>query len=191
MGHSIAMHTAVEPLVSDPTDVRPRSDSAPSENNAEHLKRIHTFFAFLLQAQAGMTLLQRLEAQTQFIARFPLLVGATPGARAAFELRVIVDPEPARGATEPLTEVYLVGRFTSYAVAPSDLRTQARAFASDLTDTLHGSLPSFRFIPVTEGRQLTHALRPFKIADTVEFRRRPARLMDAPLAVAVPGRANE
>lgn len=187
MGHSIAMHTAVEPLVSDPTDVRPRSDSSHGEHNAEQLKRIHTFFALQLQAQAGMTLLQRLEAQTQFIARFPLLIGATPGARAAFELRIIVDPEPARGATEPQTEVYLVCRFTSYAVAPSDLRTQARAFASDLSDTLHGSLPSFRFIPVTEGRQLTHALRPFKIADTVEFRRRPARLMDAPLPLPFQG----
>jgi len=184
MGQSIAIHLVSEPLMAEPSQTGARMDDAA---DGDTLKRIHAYFALQLQAQTAMSLQQRLEAQTQFLGRFPLICGATPGVSTAFELRVIVDPEPSRGASEPQIEIYLVSRYTGYATAPSDLRAQVRAFAADLSDTLHGSLPTFRFVPITDGRALTHALRPFKIADTVEFRRRPARLMDAPLPLPFQG----
>lgn len=188
MGNAIAIHPVVEPLATDPlADERQPAHDVGAEDDAARLKRIHHFFAFSLNAQAGISLRQRLEAQTMFVGRLPHLIGAAPGASAAFDLRIIVDPEPTRGAAEPLTEVFLICRYTSYAVAPSDVRAQVRAFAADVSDTLYGSLPTYRFLPVTDGRLLNHALRPFKIADTVEFRRRPALLADARLPLPFQG----
>ncbi|HZC06572.1 MAG TPA: DUF87 domain-containing protein [Ktedonobacterales bacterium] len=161
--------------------------SATDAEDTESIKRIHSFFGLSLQAQGAMTLTQRLEAQAQFLGRYPMLCNAAPGATTAIEVRVIVDPEPTRGATEPLIEVFLLCRYSAWASSPAELRAQVRVFANDLSDTLHGSLPSFRFAPITEKRLLTHALSPFRIADTVEFRRRPARLSDASLPLPFQG----
>ncbi len=184
MGQSIAIQ-----LVSEPLTTAPSHQSAPPNDDADSdiIKRTHAMFALQLQAQGTLTLQQRLEAQTLLLGRFPQLCGAAPGVSSAIELRVIVDPEPTRGATEPVIEVFLLCRYTGYASSPTDLRARVRAFAADLRDTLHGSLPTFRFLPVTETRTLTHALHPFRIADTVEFRRRPASLWDAPLPLPFQG----
>jgi hypothetical protein len=199
MKPSIAIQFVIEQPATTTRPATPSSAAAwrdivhGAEQNAEQdaeretLKRISAFFALRLHSQTSMTLQQRLEAQTQFLGRYPLLSGATPGVTTAIELRVIVDPEPVRGATEPLIELFLVCRYSAWAVSPADLRAQVRVFANDLSDTLHGSLPTYRFLPVTETRALTHALRPFKIADTVEFRRRPAQLWDAPLPLPFQG----
>ncbi len=184
MRQSIAIHLVTEPLESAETSPADLSDDAAESDT---LKRTHAFFGLQLHAQAAMTMQQRLEAQTQLFGRFPHLSGAKPGVSTAIELRIIVDPEPARGATESLIEIFLLCRYSAWATSPADLRAQVRAFAADLSDTLQGSLPAFRFAPVTEARLLSHALRPFKIADTVEFRRRPARLADAPLPLPFQG----
>lgn len=185
MGQSIAIHLLSQPLPTAPLHDRPLDDA--DGELVEPFKRVDAFFALQLQAQTAITLQQRLEAQTLFLGRYPYLCDSLPGVTTAIELRAIVDPEPARGAGDPLIEVYLIGRYTGYAASPADLRQQVRTFAADLRDTLQGSLPTFRFVPVTEQRTLTHALRPFKIADTVEFRRRPAHLWDAPLPLPLQG----
>ncbi len=193
MGQSIAIHLVTAPPMSagrhDVASVFAAESSAVESPTAESdsLRTTHAFFALQLQAQAALSLQQRFEAQTHFLGRYPHLVGATPAADSAIELRVIVDPEPTRGATEPQIEVFLLCRYSAWASAPADLRAKARAFASDVCDTLHCSLPAYRFTPVPDTRTLTHALKPFRVADTVEFRRRPARLWDAPLPLPFQG----
>lgn len=154
---------------------------------SDSLRRLHAFFAFRLQAQASMTLHERLEAQTMLLGRYPMLCGATPGATMALELRVIVDPDTAHNSAEPQIDVLLVNRYSAWATSRADLLSQIRAFAADLSDTLHGSMPNFRFTPVTETSALARALRPFALADTVEFRRRPAQLWDTPLPLPFQG----
>ena len=178
----IASHRGSRPILAEMA----RLDEA-SDDESDELRRLHAFFAFRLQSQASMTLQERLDAQTMFLGRYPMLCGATPGATMAFELRVIVEPELERDAAEPRIEVLLINRYSAWAASPADLLPQVRAFAADFSDTLHGSLPSFRFAPVTEPALLTRALRPFKLADTIEFRRRPARLWDAPLPLPFQG----
>ncbi|MGH2501882.1 MAG: hypothetical protein ACRDID_05110, partial [Ktedonobacterales bacterium] len=165
---------------------RDGTDGSDAESDA--LRRHHAYFAFRLVAQASMTLHERLEAQTRLLGRYPMLCGATPGATMALELRVIVEPmHAAHNSTEPQIDVLLINRYSAWASSRADLFPQIRAFASDLSDTLHGSMPNFRFAAVAERSELAHALRPFTLADTVEFRRRPAQLWDAPLPLPFQG----
>lgn len=164
MGASIALELLLEA-------------SAAAEQD-ETIKRYHAFFALRLISHSPQTLQQRLEAQTQFLGRLPLLIGGAPEARVALELRFVVDPEP-RGSTMPLIETYLIVRYTGWAISAADMRPRVREFAADMFDAVEGSLHTYRFAAVTENKALGRALRPFDIADTVEFRRREATLADA------------
>lgn len=152
---------------------------------------VHAFFGFALHGIAPGAASDRLARQAQLLSRVCMVTANPLTEERAFELRYVVTPRTKENGWRGAVRCVVLARLSLALDDHPSAHARLDAFHADLVMALATTLPAYVFAPLAEVEAVNAALRPFAIADVVEFQHpvRPAPglgLGDAPARLALP-----
>lgn len=152
---------------------------------------VHAFFGFTLQGIAPGAASDRLARQARLLARVCAATTNPLTEERAFELRYVVTPRTQENGWRGAIRCVVLARLS---LSPGDgtpPHPRLSAFHAELMTALATTVPAYVFAPLVPVEAVNAVLRPFPIADVVEFQH-PVRLApglglgDAPAQLALP-----